>query len=619
VLLALLSLAVVYYCVVNAHAEGESMSTPPFPAPTSFLGAQADEQLLVDFKKTSVPVTRLKADAEVANGALSVTFPVAGAGVSLTLSANGLDLSDYASVAVEIDNPGTTPATLTGVLDGKQQTGGFLHLPAGQSGTMLILLPRSGEPTDRRKDQFTGMRGVPGGHMSHWGPPDASHIRTLVLQDLDGASAGTTVLVRTIHARYRYGPLEPDTEKTFFPFVDRFGQYRHGDWPDKTGSVTDLAAARSAEAADLAKHPGPTQRSRYGGWLDGPRLEATGHFRTEKVDGKWWLVDPEGYLFWSHGITGVHNRGGRTRVTGREHYFTALPEEFLENGQLNLCAANLEAKYGEDWPSATVDIAHRRLRSWGMNTIANWSDEAFTNKKRTPYVTAIHYTWLKGEAGETLYKNPDALRKALTARMAMEREKTANDPWCIGYFVDNELKWENVMPADDYYRIVREVVKRAAPNKLYLGSRLHGQMQPHGSSAGVAAAAARYCDVIGINRYRFSPSDLEMVEGADRPIIIGEFHFGALDRGMLHPGLRAVPDQAQRAHAYTHYLNEALKHPHIVGTHWFQYREQAVTGRNDGENYQIGFVDICDTPYPEIVEAARQIGEKMYRYRSAAE
>ena len=80
-----------------------------------------------------------------------------------------------------------------------------------------------------------------------------------------------------------------------------------------------------------------------------------------------------------------------------------------------------------------------------------------------------------------------------------------------------------------------------------------------------------------------------------------------------------MPGQGQRAHAYTHYLHEALKHPNIVGTHWFQYREQAVTGRPDGENYQIGFVDICDTPYQEIIDASRRIGEKMYEYRTNAE
>ena len=41
-----------------------------------------------------------------------------------------------------------------------------------------------------------------------------------------------------------------------------------------------------------------------------------------------------------------------------------------------------------------------------------------------------------------------------------------------------------------------------------------------------------------------------------------------------------------------------------------------MTGRGAGENYQIGFVDICDTPYPEIVAASREVGYGMYEYRS---
>jgi len=59
-----------------------------------------------------------------------------------------------------------------------------------------------------------------------------------------------------------------------------------------------------------------------------------------------------------------------------------------------------------------------------------------------------------------------------------------------------------------------------------------------------------------------------------------------------------------------------LTNPQIVGTHWFQYGDQAFTGRGDGENYQIGFVDITDNPYPEIIEAARKIGYQLYQIRA---
>jgi agarase len=41
-----------------------------------------------------------------------------------------------------------------------------------------------------------------------------------------------------------------------------------------------------------------------------------------------------------------------------------------------------------------------------------------------------------------------------------------------------------------------------------------------------------------------------------------------------------------------------------------------LTGRSyDGENYNIGFVSVTDTPHPEIVQAARTIHDQMYHRR----
>ena len=54
----------------------------------------------------------------------------------------------------------------------------------------------------------------------------------------------------------------------------------------------------------------------------------------------------------------------------------------------------------------------------------------------------------------------------------------------------------------------------------------------------------------------------------------------------------------------------------IVGAHWFEYCDEATTGRGDGENYQIGLVDVCDTPYVETIQAAREIGAVLYALRA---
>jgi hypothetical protein len=162
--------------------------------------------------------------------------------------------------------------------------------------------------------------------------------------------------------------------------------------------------------------------------------------------------------------------------------------------------------------------------------------------------------------------------------------------------------------AEQYFRAVRGTIKAVAPNQLYLGCRF-AWVNPR-----AAAAAAKYCDVVSYNLYQRSVADFKFNGGADVPLMIGEFHFGALDRGMFHTGLVPVANQEARAQAYKDYVRAALRHPQFVGCHWFQYQDEPVLGRvYDEENYQIGFVDVADTPYAETVQASREVAEEMYQ------
>ena len=96
----------------------------------------------------------------------------------------------------------------------------------------------------------------------------------------------------------------------------------------------------------------------------------------------------------------------------------------------------------------------------------------------------------------------------------------------------------------------------------------------------------------------------------------GRVHFGALDRGMFHTGLVPVANQEARAKAYHDYVLGAVKHPQFVGTHWFQWKDEPTTGRiHDEENYQIGFLDVADTPYRETIDASRTLAAEMYQAR----
>ncbi|MGZ3430875.1 MAG: hypothetical protein ACXWN0_03715, partial [Isosphaeraceae bacterium] len=66
---------------------------------------------------------------------------------------------------------------------------------------------------------------------------------------------------------------------------------------------------------------------------------------------------------------------------------------------------------------------------------------------------------------------------------------------------------------------------------------------------------------------RVDPGKWGFFQSLGRPVIIVEFHVGALDRGMFHPGLVAAIDQHERAAIYTDYVKSVLKNPALVGCH----------------------------------------------------
>ncbi len=492
------------------------------------------------------------------------------------------------------------------------------------------------------------------------------------------------------------------TKEEFFPFIDPYGQFIHNEWKGKIHSDEELKNARLQEVKELESYPGPERRSQYGGWLDGPKMEATGNFRVEKVDGKWWMVDPDGYLYWSHGVVRVTPSSGMTPLDGRDFYFSDLPKEGTEFAEFyttrdellypyyearnikriyDFSAANIKRKYGENWRQEYAETTQKRLKSWGLNTIANSSDKSICLMRQMPYTDRIE---LKSPDLESSYgvwwKFKDPFHPEFRTnfhKQLMERKEELDDPWCLGFFVDNEIDWGepstlgewtlqcpatqpakiemlkelknkyktiqalntawetsyptwndvlnstakppqkaladcvefSVRMTEAYFCNVRDEFKKVAPNKLYMGCRFAR------SNENVIRIGANYCDVISYNIYKRNLYGFSLPEGLDKPVMIGEFHFGALDRGMFHPGLVKTANQEERAACYADYVESSLRHPNIIGTHWHQFSDQATTGRFDGENFQVGFTDICDTPYEETIAKIREVGYNMYEIR----
>ncbi len=628
-------------------------------------------------------------------------------GITLKPAGGIWDLSGCQQVAVDVKNLGDHPVTVNCRVDTPDFEGQRVYYQEGSEvgpgaqTTVKVTLRR--RLPSKLKDKLFGMRGYPGGCLPDQGI-DPSRVDAILVFVSDPKREHRFLLdnLRTVGSAVP--ERIPDTEDALFPLIDEFGQYIHRDWPGKTHSAADLQRAASTEKADLQSHPEPGDWNEYGAWATGPKLEATGHFYPARHEGKWWLVDPTGRLFWSHGIDCVHTSNASTPISDREHYFAGLPDRnspfasFYGRGSwaphgyyqgksyetFNFTGANLLRKYGDGWEAVHSDLCHQRLRSWGMNTIANWSDEKIYLARKTPYVVSISVSRKPIEGSEGYWgKFPDpfepTFRTNLDRRLAAEKDKSADDPWCLGYFVDNELAWGEELSlataalasppqqaakqafvadlkakyekidalnkawqtehaswdalldsqtppdasqasqdleafatrvAEEYFHVCRAAVKAVAPNTLYLGCRFAWVNDR------AVRAAARFCDVISFNQYRYTVADLKLPEGIDMPVVIGEFHFGALDRGMFHTGLKPVASQDERAATYARYVTGALQHPAIVGTHWFQFGEQATTGRGDGENYQIGFLDVCDTPYEETIRACREVGTRLYEIRS---
>lgn len=564
-------------------------------------------------------------------------------------------------------------------------------------------------------EKFIGMNALPGGiiKISTFGPPiDANSIHKLSIVVIDPPE-NSAILISDIRGEGSINfPTETELSGNYYPFIDEFGQVKTKEWKGKIHSLDELIKSKETEAQEMKANPGPADWNKYGGWLKGPQLKATGFFRTEKVNGKWWLIDPEGRLFWSHGMNEI-TLGYTTPITGREHYFTNLPDsiqfkdfysvtsERIPKGYYNYkdykgskvkdfgsYAWNLSKKYGVNWKDEYIQLAHSRLRSWGMNTIGNFTDPDFIRMSQTSYTGTLSTNDSRRiEGSEGLWtKFPDPFDKSFieALKASVKRsEKSVTDPYCIGYFVDNELdwgddsylakaviqsgkdqpvkrvmcdylkqkygttselnikwqtaykNWEDFMEnkqlpyaetedmkiftavvANEYFRIIKENLAKIAPQRLYLGCRFSFFYYPTEDTSRnwVVKIATKYCDVVSFNRYRYTASSLKPAD-ADKPVLIGEWHIGAMDRGMLHFGLRYSENQENRAEMYEYFVKSCLQNPYVVGAHWFEYTDEPVLGRTDGEDFNVGFLDYCDIPYPEMIAASRNIGKSMYEIR----
>ncbi len=157
-------------------------------------------------------------------------------------------------------------------------------------------------------------------------------------------------------------------------------------------------------------------------------------------------------------------------------------------------------------------------------------------------------------------------------------------------------------------------VEKHDPNHLTLGIRF-GQ----GAEDEILEMCKEVFDVFSFNCYDLYPRQ-EMLdrfaEITGKPLFIGEFHFGTVDRGMAQ-SLWQVNSQEERGVAYRYYTEQGYQHPALIGTSYFQWCDQDLTGRGgDGENYNCGMVDVTDRPYPFMADTLSETARRIFKIHS---
>ena len=276
------------------------------------------------------------------------------------------------------------------------------------------------------------------------------HPSTVRLSAHGDGSGPVELDVLALHLERRDGPPPA--------VVDGFGQRRSTSWPTKVAHVDEFRRHREQETPTLTPDDRPWPADAFGGWTGGPRFDAGDFFRVEQDDGgRWWFVTPEGHPFWSIGTTCVR-LGDVTPFAGREHLFEQMPPSAGEHAAarrtdragregLSFYAWNILHKYGsvEAWRDRVID----RFRTWGFNSFGNWCEEPFLEQRRIP-----HFRWGSSRAG--VHDNvtqaargfadvwDPAWEQYLDRHFAELTADCRDNPWLVGYFVDNESPWRNM-------------------------------------------------------------------------------------------------------------------------------------------------------------------------------
>lgn len=386
------------------------------------------------------------------------------------------------------------------------------------------------------------------------------------------------------------------------------------------------------------------------------------YYRTVEKDGIWWFQNPSGTNFFSLGVNVVDVGATKDRYHGDKPEYAS----FLHYSSTSAWA-KATLKRLQDWHFNTIGgwsdpilqggpMPFTVVLNLGAAVHAPWGDlfsseatQAFDETAKKQILTLRENPNLLGYFsdnelgwwGDTLFlefiKQPatnhtrQQLIRLLRARYDGHFSELLKD-----FHVGSAKDFEEVghrggvtlqaggrgsLAIDEfvqclaarYYQLVHDSIRRYDEHHLILGDRF-ATWYPQA----VARAAGPYVDVISINYAadwkdgQISPYLLDNLHNiTGKPVLISEFYMCAKENrsGNKNSGgvFPTVLTQPERAAAFRTNLHNLVQLPFVIGAHWFQYYDEPKNGRSDGEDYNMGLVDIDDRPYEDLTGAAASL------------
>ena len=365
--------------------------------------------------------------------------------------------------------------------------------------------------------------------------------------------------------------------------------------------------------------------SKFGGSLD-RTYPATGYFYTSFIDERWWLIDPKGHPMVTVGLNSVES--------------IKSPQNTIK--MMKVMGFNSTGAFSKANIEKTKNRLSRTPKLKCMESFGSEFYDATSNGNNHDFENKV-IPVLDPRFEEYCFKKLNATVKS----------SAIDDPYIIGYYVDNELPWnldsldrtltlskENISKAkaeawlaqnggtinaqtrrkflyfiaDKYYAIVKKALKKAAPNHLYLGSRLHSSYK---TNEDIVRASGKYVDVLSVNFYGpWKPDESHFSlwkKWTNKPVIISEWYTKSADTGLPNASGagHVVATQLDRGNYYQDFSLALLKSDIVVGWSWHRFIDQKPGPVGATSNK--GLFDKNGGLYLDLAEKAETINNHIYQ------